>query len=91
MLLVGCFGGAGQFLQTEAIRRAPATVVAPLSFSSLLWSFLLGVVLWGDVPDAAVFVGAALILASGLLVAGAEWRKLRQAREARAGLLAQTE
>jgi drug/metabolite transporter (DMT)-like permease len=91
MLLVGGFGGAGQFLQTEAIRRAPATVVAPLSFSSLLWSFLLGMVLWGDVPDAAVFVGAALILASGLLVAGAEWRKLRRARGLRAEALAQAE
>jgi drug/metabolite transporter (DMT)-like permease len=32
MLLVGALGAAGQFLQTEAIRRAPATVVAPLSF-----------------------------------------------------------
>lgn len=91
MLLVGCFGGAGQFLQTEAIRRAPATVVAPLSFSSLVWSFLLGVVLWGDVPDAAVFVGAALILASGLLVAGAEWRKLRRVRGRGSGALAEVE
>jgi drug/metabolite transporter (DMT)-like permease len=90
MLLVGCFGGAGQFLQTEAIRRAPATVVAPLSFSSLLWSFLLGVALWGDVPDEAVFVGAALILASGLLVAGAEWRKLRRVRGG-TGALAEAE
>ena len=91
MLLVGCFGGAGQFLQTEAIRRAPATVVAPLSFSSLLWSFLLGVVLWGDVPDVAVFVGAGLILASGLLVAGAEWRTLRRRRGIHTGALAEVE
>ncbi len=58
MLLVGAFGGAGQFLQTEAIRRAPATVVAPLSFSSLVWSFGLGLAIWGDVPDFAVFLGA---------------------------------
>jgi drug/metabolite transporter (DMT)-like permease len=91
MVLVGCFGGAGQFLQTEAIRRAPATVVAPLSFSSLVWSFLLSVLLWGDIPDVAVFVGAALILASGLLVAGAEWRKIRRARAGGAGLLAEAE
>jgi drug/metabolite transporter (DMT)-like permease len=91
MVLVGCFGGAGQFLQTEAIRRAPATVVAPLSFSSLVWSFLLSVLLWGDIPDVAVFVGAALILASGLLVTGVEWRKLRQTRGAAAGVLAEIE
>jgi drug/metabolite transporter (DMT)-like permease len=80
MLLVGTFGGAGQFVQTEAIRRAPATVVAPLSFSSLFWSFCLGWTIWGDVPDAAVFLGALLILASGLLVAMAEWRAARRRR-----------
>jgi drug/metabolite transporter (DMT)-like permease len=82
MLLVGTFGGAGQFLQTEAIRRAPATVVAPLSFSSLVWSFCLGLAVWGDVPPPAVFLGAFLILASGLVVAGAEWRAMRRLRSA---------
>jgi len=91
MLLVGAFGGAGQFLQTEAIRRAPATVVAPLSFSSLVWSFGLGLAIWGDVPDLAVFLGAALILGSGLLVAGAEWRKVRQFRRKTSAILARAE
>jgi drug/metabolite transporter (DMT)-like permease len=91
MLLVGTFGGAGQFLQTEAIRRAPATVVAPLSFSSLVWSFGLGLAIWGDVPDLAVFVGAGLILGSGLLVAGAEWRKMRRVSRERVGVLARAE
>jgi drug/metabolite transporter (DMT)-like permease len=91
MLLVGTFGGAGQFLQTEAIRRAPATVVAPLSFSSLVWSFGLGLAIWGDVPDLAVFLGAGLILASGLLVAGAEWRKMRRVRREPPAVLARAE
>jgi drug/metabolite transporter (DMT)-like permease len=91
MLLVGTFGGAGQFLQTEAIRRAPATVVAPLSFSSLVWSFGLGLAIWGDVPDFAVFLGAGLILGSGLLVAGAEWRKVRQFRRKTSAVLARAE
>jgi drug/metabolite transporter (DMT)-like permease len=80
MLLVGGFGAAGQFMSTEGIRRAPATVVAPISFSSLLWSFCLGLAIWGDLPSPAVFLGAGLILLSGLLVAGAEWRSLRRLR-----------
>jgi len=78
MLLVGCFGMGGQFMSTEAIRLAPASVVAPISFSSLLWAFLLGLAIWGDVPDTAVFVGAGLILLSGLVVTGAEFRTLRR-------------
>jgi drug/metabolite transporter (DMT)-like permease len=80
MLLVGCFGMGGQFLSTEAIRLAPASVVAPISFSSLVWAFLLGLAIWGDVPDAAVFIGAGLILLSGLVVTGAEFRTLRRRR-----------
>jgi drug/metabolite transporter (DMT)-like permease len=80
MLLVGCFGMGGQFLSTEAIRLAPASVVAPISFSSLVWAFLLGLAIWGDVPDAAVFAGAGLILLSGLVVTGAEFRTLRRRR-----------
>ncbi len=78
MLLVGCFGMGGQFMSTEAIRLAPATVVAPISFSSLVWAFLLGLAIWGDVPDAAVFAGAGLILLSGLVVTGAECWTLRR-------------
>ena len=80
MLLVGCFGMGGQFMSTEAIRLAPASVVAPISFSSLLWAFVLGLAIWGDVPDVAVFAGAGLILLSGLLVTGAEFWSLRRRR-----------
>jgi drug/metabolite transporter (DMT)-like permease len=80
MLLVGCFGMGGQFMSTEAIRLAPASVVAPISFSSLLWAFVLGLAIWGDVPDVAVFAGASLILLSGLLVTGAEFWSLRRRR-----------
>jgi drug/metabolite transporter (DMT)-like permease len=80
MLLIGCFGMGGQFLSTEAIRLAPATVVAPISFSSLVWAFLLGLAIWGDVPDVAVFAGAGLILLSGLVVTGSEFRTLQRHR-----------
>jgi drug/metabolite transporter (DMT)-like permease len=82
MLLVGCFGMGGQFMSTEGIRLAPASVVAPISFSSLVWAFLLGLAIWGDIPDSAVFAGAGLILLSGLVVTSAEFWTLRQRRRA---------
>jgi drug/metabolite transporter (DMT)-like permease len=78
MALVAVFGAAGQFMSMEAIRRAPASVVAPISFSSLVWAFCFGYAVWGDVPDIAVFVGAGLILSSGAIVAAAEWRADRR-------------
>ncbi len=80
MLMVGCFGMGGQFMSTEAIRLAPASVVAPISFSSLVWAFLFGFAIWGDVPDVAVFAGAGLILLSGAVVTGAEFWTLRRPR-----------
>jgi drug/metabolite transporter (DMT)-like permease len=87
MILVGCMGAAGQFLATEGIRRAPASVIAPLEFSALLWAFSLGYIIWGDLPDVAVFVGAGLILTGGMMVIGAEWRaSRRRALERRAAL-----
>ena len=62
MILVGLCGHAAQFMAPEGIRRAPASVVAPLEFTALVWSFGLGYAIWGDLPDAAVFIGAGLIL-----------------------------
>ncbi|HXV25051.1 MAG TPA: DMT family transporter [Alphaproteobacteria bacterium] len=73
MLLVGVIGAAGQFTIIESIRHVPASVVAPLEFTALVWSFLLGYAIWGDVPDWPVFVGAALILASGTMIVTSEW------------------
>jgi drug/metabolite transporter (DMT)-like permease len=77
LLLVGLLGAGAQFLLYEGIKRAPATVAAPLEFTGLAWSFGLGFLVWGDVPDGAVFAGAGLILASGCLVVAGEWRDPR--------------
>ncbi len=73
LLLVGALGTIGQRLLFDCIRRAPSSVVAPLEFSGLAWAFGLGYVLWGDVPDIAVVVGAALILISGFCILLTEW------------------
>jgi drug/metabolite transporter (DMT)-like permease len=74
LLLVGVLGGAGQLCYFEAMRRAPASVLAPYEYTALLWAFTLGYVLWDDVPSLAVFVGAAVIVASGCIVFAFERR-----------------
>jgi drug/metabolite transporter (DMT)-like permease len=51
--------------------------VAPLEFTALLWSFLLGYAIWRDIPGAPVFLGAGFILLSGLLIVLGEWRGKR--------------
>jgi len=76
---VGCLGAFAQYLLIEGIRRAPASVVSPLEFTALVWSFVLGYLIWADVPGWHVFGGAALILVSGGFIVLEEWRKARRA------------
>lgn len=80
MIGIGLLGGLAQYLLIEAIRRAPASVVSPLEFSALVWSFLLGYLIWADVPRLNVFAGAVLIMVSGFFIVLEEWRKARIAR-----------
>lgn len=77
LALVSLFGGLGQFALFEAARHAAAAVMATVEYTSLLWAFLLGWLIWGDVPSAGVFGGAALILLSGALLVRAERRVRR--------------
>jgi drug/metabolite transporter (DMT)-like permease len=63
---MGATGALGQLLITEAFKCAPASVIAPFEYSTLFWGVLLDLVLWGDLPGPIVFVGAAVIVASGL-------------------------
>ncbi|MBZ9808642.1 DMT family transporter [Mesorhizobium sp. BR1-1-9] len=69
---VGALGGLAQYLLFEGMKRTPASIIAPLEYTSLLWAFALGFAIWGDVPRREVFFGAALIIAAGLLIVGGE-------------------
>ena len=65
---IAFFGTAGATLMTQSFRLAPASVVAPLDYTALLWATLFGWVLWEEIPVAATFVGAAIIIASGTYI-----------------------
>jgi drug/metabolite transporter (DMT)-like permease len=82
MIGIGLLGALAQYLLIEGIRRAPASVVSPLEFSALVWSFVLGYLIWADVPGLNVFAGAVLIMVSGVFIVFEEWRKARVARAA---------
>jgi drug/metabolite transporter (DMT)-like permease len=71
-LLVGIFSAAAQYLVVLAYRAAPVSVLAPFSYTQLLTSGLLGVAVFGHVPDGWTLLGAAVIAASGLYMAHRE-------------------
>jgi drug/metabolite transporter (DMT)-like permease len=75
LIAISLAGAASQFLVFEAIRRAPASTIAPLEFTSLGWAFIIGYLVWGDAPDIFVVAGALLIGLSGIIIVSLEWRK----------------
>lgn len=70
----GVAGGLGHYCLIRAMRAAPASVVAPFSYTSLLWASLFGFAIWGDWPDSWTWAGAALIIGSGLYIFSLERR-----------------
>ena len=82
LIMLGILGGLAHILLTESYRHAPASAVAPFDYSSMLWALLLGYWLFGELPEALVYVGASIVAAAGLFVI---WRErqlgLARARE----------
>jgi drug/metabolite transporter (DMT)-like permease len=69
---LGVLGGLSHLLLTESYRYAPASLVAPLDYTALLWAFILGYYFFDELPTATVYVGAAIVAGSGLYVI---WRE----------------
>jgi drug/metabolite transporter (DMT)-like permease len=63
---IGATGALGQWAVTEAFRQGEASVVAPLEYTALAWGLALDLALWGVLPDTVTWIGAAIIVASGL-------------------------
>ncbi len=72
MVGTGIIAGIGQFAMFEGMRRAPVSVLAPFEYTSLVWAFALGYLIWSDVPGSNVFAGAVLIFSAGMIIVAME-------------------
>jgi drug/metabolite transporter (DMT)-like permease len=77
-LLIAGLGAAGHLLLIKALHAAPAVIIQPFTYTSLIWATLFGWLLFGDVPDHWTILGAACIVAAGLYAA-ARQRRLQRA------------
>jgi drug/metabolite transporter (DMT)-like permease len=68
LLGVGVFGGIAQILLTDSYRHAPAAVVAPFSYTAMIWAVVLGYFMFDELPGPIVLFGAAIVIAAGLFV-----------------------
>jgi drug/metabolite transporter (DMT)-like permease len=69
LVAVGLIGGVAQILMTKAYQLAPASVVAPFDYASLVFALGLGLVVWGEFPTPIELVGTAIIVCSSLFIA----------------------
>lgn len=74
--LLGVLGGVGHYFLALAHRYAPATVIAPFLYQQVLYMALFGYIVFGDVPSPAVWVGASIVIASGLYLFARERRRI---------------
>jgi len=74
-VFMGLIGTLGMSLITQGYRFAPAAVIAPFDYSTLLWASLLGWFIWHDLPGPNVWLGSAIMIASGLYILHRETRR----------------
>ncbi len=72
ILGLGLVGLSSLIFKTEAFRHAPATVIAPITYSVLIWSSVLDFVIWNHVASANIWIGAAIIIGSNFVIL---WRE----------------
>jgi len=69
LALLGALGGVGHGMLVLAYTRAPASLLAPMSYTQLVWAILASLLVFGDRPDLTTLAGMAVIATGGVLVA----------------------
>jgi drug/metabolite transporter (DMT)-like permease len=64
--LLGVLGGLGHYLLALAHRYAPSSVLAPFLYQQVIYMALFGYLVFSDVPSLNVWIGAAIVIGSGL-------------------------
>jgi drug/metabolite transporter (DMT)-like permease len=69
---MGVFGALGHWMVAQAYRHAEASSLAPFGYVQLIGAATMGYLVFGDVPSVWTWLGAAVIVSSGLYVAHRE-------------------
>lgn len=77
LCLLGIIATVAHFMLITAVSIAPANVVAPYQYTSIIWAMALSYMVWGDVPTTQALMGASLVIGAGLFILYRE-RKLQK-------------
>lgn len=68
MLLLGIVSCVAHLMITRALKLAPASTLAPLHYTLLLWAVVFGLVFFGDMPAPRILVGSGIVVLAGLFI-----------------------
>lgn len=72
IICAGLIGGIAQIMVTSSSRFGTASMLAPFDYSSMIFAMLIGWLAFNEVPTATILIGAALVIAGGVLII---WRE----------------
>ncbi len=78
MALIGLCGSIAQIALSQALKESDPTAVLPFDFLKLVWTTLLGIWVFAEIPDIYTWFGAAIVFGSGLFIA---YRERRNSKE----------
>ncbi len=77
LITMGVVGALGQIALTQSLQFAPVSTIAPVDYVSLIWSTMFGALLFSELPTPWTWLGAPIIIASGLYIV---WRERIRSR-----------
>ncbi len=81
LLSAGVFSMLGQLSLITAVRSAEISVVAPFRYAGIVWALLLGLAIWGHIPDAVALFGIVAVAVAGIYTYHRESVLRRQANK----------
>jgi drug/metabolite transporter (DMT)-like permease len=66
LLVAGVLGGVGYLLQLKGVALAPASRVAPMQYSQIIWALIYGALFFSEFPDAISLIGLVVVIGSGV-------------------------
>ncbi|MSP31321.1 MAG: DMT family transporter [Pseudolabrys sp.] len=68
LVLLGATAMVAHVCINRSLKLAPASVVVPYQYTTIIWAILLGYIFFGDIPAPAMLTGAAIIIAAGIYI-----------------------
>ena len=78
LAVIGVIGTIAQLALSQAFKETEPTAVLPFDFLKMVWATLLGIWIFGELPDIYTWIGAMVVFSSGLYIAYREYLDRRR-------------